>query len=440
MARLRVLLLLLLGFFAVSPAHAFSTTPTEAAAIAAARQDRTAYVLPADKLARAESLSHAENILHFTGEAWGILSLFLILQLGIAARMRNVANNLWKNRWAQGFTFVFELLVLTTLLDLPLTMTGHHLAVAYGLSVQHWGGWFWDQAKGFLLTYVFGGLLVMLLFWLVRKFPRRWWLPIWVASIAISVIGIFLTPYVIDPLFNRFAPLQQTNPTLVQLLEEVVARGQGIDIPPSRMFLMKASDKVTTLNAYVTGFGASKRVVVWDTSIAKATPDQIAFIFGHEMGHYVLGHIVQGLLIGFALSLVALFIGFHLFQWMLRRYGKRWRIPAQDNWAALVVFLFVLSLLSVPAEPISNTISRHQEHAADVYGEEAVHGIVADPQATAQQAFQLLGEGSYADPFPSPFIQFWTYSHPAIGFRAAFAKHYNPWAPGVAPKYFNKSK
>jgi Zn-dependent protease with chaperone function len=147
---------------------------------------------------------------------------------------------------------------------------------------------------------------------------------------------------------------------------------------------------------------------------------------------------VQGLLFGFAISLVGLLIGFYLFQWMLRRYGKRWRVPAQENWAALVVLLFVLSLLGVPAEPIANTFSRQQEHAADVFGQEAVHGIVADPQATAQAAFQLLGENSYADPFPSPLLEFWTYSHPAVGFRAAFAKHYDPWVLGAAPKYFKK--
>ncbi len=437
-ARVQIFVLFLAGLMTCAPMHAHSETPTEQAAMAAARQDRTAYVLPPEKLAKAESLSRTENVLHFADEAWGIVSLLLILQLGLAARMRNVTKNLSKNRWAQGATFVFELLVLTTLLELPFSLFGHHLAVAYGLSVQHWGGWFWDQAKGFLLAFLFGTLGTMLLFWLIRKFPRRWWLPIWVASMVFSVLGLLLTPYVIDPLFNKFQPLEKTNPALVAQLEKVVARGKGIAIPPDRMFLMKASDKVTTLNAYVTGFGASKRVVVWDTSIAKASPDEISFIFGHEMGHYVLGHIVQGLLTGFALSLVALFVGFQLFQWMLRRYGKRWRIPAQDNWAALVVLLFVLSLLSVPAEPIANTLSRQKEHAADVYGQEVVHGIVADPQTTAQQAFQLLGENSYADPYPSRLLEFWTYSHPAIGFRAAFAKHYDPWAPGAAPKYFNK--
>jgi len=437
-ARIRMFVFFLAGLMACAPMHAHAETPTERAAMAAARQDRTAYVLPPEKLVKAESLSRTENVLHFSDEAWGIVSLLLILQLGLAARMRNVANNLWKNRWAQGATFVFELLVVTTLLDLPFSLFGHHVAVAYGLSVQHWGGWLWDQTKGFLLAFLFGTLMTMLLFWLIRKFPRRWWLPIWVASMIFSVLGLLLTPYVIDPLFNKFQPLEKTNPALVAQLEKVVARGKGISIPPDRMFLMKASDKVTTLNAYVTGFGASKRVVVWDTSIAKATPDEISFIFGHEMGHYVLGHIIQGLLTGFALSLVALFVGFHLFQWMLRRYGKRWRIPAQDNWAALVVLLFVLLLLSVPAEPVANTLSRQKEHAADVYGQEVVHGIVADPQTTGQQAFQLLGENSYADPYPSRLLEFWTYSHPAIGLRAAFAKHYDPWAPGAAPKYFSK--
>ena len=108
------------------------------------------------------------------------------------------------------------------------------------------------------------------------------------------VAGVFVTPYVIDPIFNQFEPLaQDRSRRWSQRLEQVVARG-GIAIPPERMFLMKASAKSTELNAYVTGFGASKRVVVWDTTIAKSTPDEIAFIFAHEMGHYALGHVALG--------------------------------------------------------------------------------------------------------------------------------------------------
>jgi STE24 endopeptidase len=437
--RLRALVVLLLALVSLAPIAARAeTTPTEAAAIAAANNDHTAYTLPPDKLAKAQALHRIRVALDFGATLWGIVVLALILQLGIAVRMRNFAVNISKNRWAQGFTFFFLFLMLTTLLNLPLDMYGQHLRTAYGLSVQHWESWFGDQGKSFALAFTFGGLGVMLLFFLIRKFPRRWWLWLWFPAMAFTLLAVFASPYIIDPLFNKFEPLSNTNPELVAQLERVVARGKGIDIPPQRMYLMKASEKVTTLNAYVTGFGASKRVVVWDTSIAKGTPDEILFIFGHEMGHYVLGHIVKGILFSFVFILVSFFLGFHLFQFLLRRFGKQWGIANQDDWAALVVFVLVLSVISFLGEPIDNSYSRAHEHAADVYGEEVIHGIVADPQATGQAAFQLLGDNSLVDPNPSPFVEFWTGSHPPIWFRAAFAKHYDPWAADAQPKYFPK--
>ncbi len=437
--RLRAPGVLLLAVVSLTPfAARAETTPTEAAAIAAANNDHTAYTLPPDKLAKAEALHRIRVALDFGATLWGIVVLALILQLGIAARMRNFAVNISKNRWIQGFTFFFLFLILTTLLGLPLDMYGQHVRTAYGLSVQHWGSWFGDQGKSFALAFIFGGLGVMLLFFLIRKFPRRWWLWLWFPTMAFTLLAVFASPYIIDPLFNKFEPLSDTNPELVAQLERVVARGKGIDIPPQRMYLMKASEKVTTLNAYVTGFGASKRVVVWDNSIAKGTPDEILFIFGHEMGHYVLGHIVTGILFSFVFILVSFFLGFHLFQFLLRRFGKQWGIANQDDWATLVVFVLVLSVISFFGEPIQNSFSRTQEHAADVYGEEVIHGIVANPQATGQAAFQLLGDNALVDPNPSPFVEFWTGSHPPIWFRAAFAKHYDPWAPDAQPKYFPK--
>ena len=377
--RFRTLVLLLLSFVAMPllPAAHASTTPTEAAALAAAENDHTAYTLPPDKLAKAERLERLRTIVTFGGPLWGIVSLILILQLRIAARMRNVAVNLSKNRWAQGFVFFMQFLILSTLVGLPLDLYEQHMQRAYGLSVQSWGSWFGDQGKGFGLVGGFGYLGVMLLFWLIRKFPRRWWLWLWFPTMAFTILTVFASPYVIDPLFNKFEPLTKSNPELAAQLERVVAKGKGINIPPERMFLMKASDKVTTLNAYVTGFGASKRVVVWDTSIAKGTPDEILLIFGHEMGHYVLGHIVTGILFSFALVLVSFFLGFHFFQFLLRRFGPQWRIPAQDNWAALVVFVLVLNVIGFFTAPIENAFSRAHEHAADVYGLEVVHGIVA---------------------------------------------------------------
>jgi Zn-dependent protease with chaperone function len=255
--------------------------------------------------------------------------------------------------------------------------------------------------------------------------------------VAVVVFSVFVTPIFVDPLFNKFEPLAQSNPALVDRLEQLVHRG-GIDIPPDRMFLMKASEKVTTLNAYVTGIGASKRVVVWDNSIARATPDEISFIFGHEMGHYVLNHIYRTLVFVGLLLLLEFYLGYLGVRWLLRRYGERWRVPSQNDWAALAVLLLVLSILSFLSEPIFNSYSRAQEHAADVYGQEAIHGIVADPQATAVQSFQLLGELSLTDPHPNPFVEFWTFSHPSVTRRAEFAATYNPWLEGQHPRYFQK--
>ena len=159
-------------------------------------------------------------------------------------------------------------------------------------------------------------------------------------------------------------------------------------------------------------------------------------VFGHELGHYALHHIVLGLLFTAVLLLVAFFVGQNMAEWLLRRFGSRWGIRSQNDLAFLAVLALVLSALSFFSEPIDNAFSRSIEHAADVYGQEAIHGIVADPQTTTEQAFQKLGETSLDDPTPHAFVDFWTASHPSIADRAAFAAAYNPWATGQHPKYF----
>jgi len=454
---------------------------------------------PAD-LAKSNHLTAIHEVTHFGDEIWGIVSLLLLLWLGVIGWMRDKAVHLgqilplqkimfpysflvltllidfvpavlvfvlrppqkralglqillflgslavmWRYRaslrastyrWVEGFAFLLLYSIAVFILDLPLSLYQQHLSLKYGLSVQSWGSWFGDAAKAFLLSWLIGGLLLMLLFWVIRKFPTRWWLVFWGFSIPIVLAGIFAVPYV-NLLFDKFEPLSLHHADLVAQLEQVVAKGH-MDIPPERMFLMKASDKVTTLNAYVTGFGASKRVVVWDTSLAKATPDEVLFIFGHESGHYVLGHIVIGVWVTIGTLFVLLYLGYRFVNWAIARYGTKWRVPAQEDWAALAVLLLAFSLFGAVLEPAQNTFSRMDEHAADVYGQEAIHGLIADPQTTAKHAFDVLGQGSYSDPNPSPLYEIWTYSHPSIGRRAAFAKAYNPWASGMEPKYFKK--
>lgn len=436
--RLRTILLLLVtvvASFTVSGCR--SQTAAEMQAQHTASRDKAAYTLPPEKLKRAVGFSRTRTVLHFVGTGWGMLQLVLLLALGVVARMRNFAVNISSNRWAQCFLFVFLLLLITTLLDAPLMLYRHHVGLVYGLSVQGWGSWLWDQAKSFLLSWFVGGLLVMLLFWVIRRSPTRWWFWFWIPTMASVLFGVFVSPILVDPLFNKFEPLQQFNPALVEQLEKVVARS-GVSLPPERMFYMHASQKVTSLNAYVTGFGPSKRLVLWDTTIAQSTPDELSAVFAHELGHYALHHIALGLAFTGVLLLAGFYLGQKLSQWVLHRYGSRWRIPSQTDWAFLVVLVLVLNALSFFSEPLENAFSRSIEHAADVYGQEAIHGIVSDPQTTAQHGFQRLGEASLDDPNPHPFVEFWTFSHPSISSRAAFAAAYNPWVPGGHPKYFQR--
>jgi Zn-dependent protease with chaperone function len=438
--RLRSTLLLLAtlaAVFAITIGRFASETPAEAQAERIAAHNSTAYTLPPAELQKAVALNRTGRNLAVADTVWVPVQLLLVLVLGVAAWMRGVAIGLSRNRWVQGFSFVFLLLLITHLLDLPLGIYAHRVALSYGLSVQGWGSWLADKAKMFALEWLFGGLTAMLIFLVIRTSPTRWWFWFWVPSALILISVVFVTPYVFDPMFNKFEPLANSNPALVDQLEQVIARG-GISIPPQRMFLMRASAKSTQLNAYVTGFGASKRVVVWDTTIARCTPGQISFIFAHEMGHYALGHVAAGVALDCIALLPLLLLGFHGVRFLLARYGAAWRIPSQHDWGALVVLLLVLSVLSTLSGPFANAFSRTIEHNADVYGQEAIHGIVANPREVGRQSFQELGELSLDDPTPHPLFELWFGTHPPLRSRAAFAQAYDPWAPDQHPKYFVK--
>jgi Zn-dependent protease with chaperone function len=207
---------------------------------------------------------------------------------------------------------------------------------------------------------------------------------------------------------------------------------------------MKASEKSNGLNAYVTGIGATKRFVMWDTATDRLPDDEVLFIFGHESGHYVLNHIPKELA-GMAAGLFFVFWGSAAIAgWLGRRFGARWQLGGPDGIAPLasrhgfLVLLFALSVASLILQPAGNSFSRHIEHEADIYGQEAIHGLVADPQKTAVSAFNHMGEAWLEDPNPSPFIEFWEYNHPSVQTRANFALHYDPWANGGHGRFFDK--
>ena len=440
--RMRRFALALCLLACIGPAGCAHDTPAEQAANHYAAQEMAAaplhanlpdYALPPAKLAQARRLGSLALRLHFGAEAWSILQIILLLALGIIARMRDIAVRISRHRWLQAYIFVLLFLFCRALLNLPLNLYSHRLGLAFGLSIQSWPSWFADLGKGLLLEWIVGSLLVLLLFTLIRKAPRRWWLVFWIATIPITLLGLYCTPIFVDPLFNQFEPLALHHPELVAQLEHM-------GVPASHQFLMKASAKVTTPNAYVTGLASSKRIVVWDTSLSpdKSPSPEVLWMVGHECGHYALGHVLKGTLLTLAGSLPLLYLAYLILTRTLARVGKRWRIPSQADWGALAIILLAVSLLNAVGEPIDNTISRNIEHNADIYGEEAIHGLAPDPQAAVKNACDSDGLRALDDPNPSPFVEFWTYNHPSTGRRAAFGKAYNPWATGYEPKYFKK--
>jgi len=434
---------------AASPAPQSSATPPASAtpgAPGAPASGQQAYSLPPDKLAKAIEISRIRNILDIVGSLWQLAVLWLLLFTRTAARLEAEIKRIAPHRWAQGIFFFAAILIITWLAGLSLSMYGHYVERSYQISVQPWAGWFSDHAKGLGFAIAFTAPLFLFFNWIVRRWPRRYWLGAWLVTLPILVIVFFVEP-LIEPFFEKYEPLQAHNPALVADLEKVVTR-TGTDIPPSRMYLMKASLKTNGLNAYVTGIGATKRIVVWDTTAGRIPNDEIVFIFAHECGHYVLRHIPK------TIALLAVFLFFvYLFcawfaEWMVIRFGARWGLldpdefdklqPWQEKRTGFLVLIFAISIMMFLLQPVENAGSRYFEHQADVFGQEAVHGIVPDPQKTAVAAFNDLGAAWLDDPNPNPLIEFWLFSHPSTEHRAEFAEHYDPWANGGRGKFFPK--
>ena len=403
-----------------SSTSAASTLPSHSSA------PITEYRLPPDLHEKA----HRRNRIHFRvnliGIVYGIVVLGLILQWKLGPKFRNCGEQFSRRSFLQSAVFSPLLLLTIAILTLPLDIYGEAVEKKYGISVQSWGSWGWDWIKGQLISFVIGTILIWLLYFVIRRSPRRWWFYFWLISLPIGVFLVFLQPLVIDPMFHKFEPLQQKDPALVASLEQMVQRA-GQNIPPERMFWMGAGEKTTSLNAYVTGLGASKRIVVWDNTIADMTTPEIVYVAGHEMGHYVLKHIPKGMLFFAVLLLAAFYLGYRTVGWVLARFGTGWGIRGLEDWASLPVLLLLLSIFSLAVTPIGSAFSRHLEHQADQYGLEVTHGLTPDSSQVAARAFQVLGEIGLSDPDPNPVDVFLFYDHPPTADRVRFVVTYDPW-------------
>jgi len=419
----------------VHPSMAATQQGSAASTSSSASSQLLQYTLPPDQLQKAYALYLLYGTLYVVTTAWGLLVLYVMLRTRFGVWLRNLAERASRVSLLQAAIVMSLFVLVLELAQLPFDGYQHHVSLKYGLSVQHWGSWFWDWAKGLLLGFLFASIAGWGLYAALRRSPRHWWFYFWLGTIPFVVFILFIQPIWIEPLFNKFEPLTDHHADLVMQIERVVQRA-GMEIPPQRMFEMKASEKTTQLNAYVTGFGATKRVVVWDTTMEHMSTPQTLFVFGHEMGHYVLGHIPKQLTIILLQLLVLFYVGYRLANWMDARYGtRRWGMDSLGDWASLPLLVLIISVLTFLATPAFNAVSRHYEHQADQYGLEVVHGLVPNAPQAAAQAFQILGERSLDYPYVGKFAEFWAWDHPTIRDRMIFVQNYDPWSEGREPEY-----
>jgi Zn-dependent protease with chaperone function len=388
------------------------------------------YTLTPERRAQAIAYSRSLYILYFLGTLISLGIYAVLWRAGIAVVFRQWARKVSRCHFVQCLIFVPLFVVAATILNLPLEFySGYVLEHRFGLSTQGLASWFGDWGKSLAIVAAIGIIVAWLFYTIVRRSPQRWWFYFWLVSIPLVLTFILIEPYAIEPLFYTFTPLEETQPALVEKIEAMLNHA-GLSIPPARIFEMDASSRTRAVDAYVSGLGTSKRVVVWDTTLKMMEPDELLLVLGHETGHYALHHIPKEFALDETVALLFFVLGFFAVNWLVKRAGPRSGVDGVGDLASLPLVLIVFTLVALLSDPLVNGISRHYEHQADQFGLEVAYGIVPDPNAAEARALQILGEEDLADPDPSPFIKFWLYTHPPLDDRIRFAASYKPWAEG----------
>jgi Zn-dependent protease with chaperone function len=366
------------------------------------------------------------NVLWGVETALSLLIPLLLLYSGISSRLRSLAFR-WGRAWLPSLMLYALLFTLVTgVLSLPLAYyEGFLRQHAYGLSNQSLAKWGGDWVKGLLLSGLGLALVLWLPYLLLRRSPRRWWLYAGLATGPIAALLLIIAPVWIDPLFNEFGPMRD------KILERrIVQLADRAGIPGSRVYQVRKSVDTRTINAYVTGFGSTKRIVFWDTILEKLTPDQVAFVAGHEMGHFVLGHVRTLVLVIVLLSTLSLYVVHRLAGRMIALSARRFGFDRLSDTASLPLLVLLSTGVSLAATPLILALTRHQEHEADRFGLE----LTRDNRAAAT-TFVRLQQENLAIPRPATWYVLWRSSHPPLGERVDFANQYRPWATGRPLRY-----
>ncbi len=363
-----------------------------------------AYMAKLSPEARARSDAYFEGgyWLLLWGFLYGIGVAWLLLGTGLSARMRDIAERIFGNRWLQTAVYAVEYIVLTALLTLPLTLyQGFFREHAYGLSNQTFAQWMRDQLVGLLVGIVFGTIALVIIYAVIRRSHRNWWVWGAGAAIALLVLGATIAPVYIAPLFNSYKPLPDSE-LRTQLLS--MARANGI--PADNVYVFDASKQSKRISANVSGMFGTVRISLNDNLMNRGTPEEIRAVLGHEMGHYVLNHVYKGV-VYFALIIA---VGFAFVQWAFgkisARWGDRWGIRGVGDVAGLPLLAAIFSVYMFVLTPVTNTITRSAEAEADMFGLNAAR----EPDGFATAALDL---SEYRKMHPGPVEEFIFFDHPS---------------------------
>jgi STE24 endopeptidase len=359
-------------------------------------------LMPASAMARSDA--------YFEGGYWLILWDFLLgaaialllLNLGWSAAMRNLAERMTQWKWLQTFIYWVEYLLLTSVLGFPMAVyEGYFREWKYGLATQTIGPWMWDQVKGLGVGLVMGGILTVLLFWVVRKLPRTWWIWGAVVTMLFMVFAVMIGPVYLQPIFNKVTRLDDPKVT-----RPILAMAQANGIPAHDVYQIDASRQTTRMSANVSGFGSTMRITMNDNLLRRGSQEEIEAVMGHEMGHYVLNHIPKDIQFFLIVTVVAFVYLRWSLDWCLARWGGKWGIRGVSDPAVLPLAVLLVSIFFFVLTPFMNTHVRTAEAEADMFGVNASR----QPDGFAQAAIHL---GEYRKMKPTPLEEWFFFDHPS---------------------------
>lgn len=370
--------------------------------------------------------ARAKSDAYFEGGYWLILwdalvavvGYGLLLATGWSARLSGWAARTTRRRWLQPGLYALPFTLVTTLLFLPWTIyEGYVREAQYGLMSQSFGAWGVDQAKALGIGLVVNFLFFVVIFAVIRRFRRAWWAIGAGVTIAFLFLAIAITPVFVAPLFNTYSEMPAG-----PLRDRIVAVARANDIPAEHIYVSDASRQSKRISANVSGIGPTIRITLNDNLLNRTGPDEVLAVMGHEMGHYVLGHIARTVLVLGGIVLLLFFLASRIVPGLIARH-PRWRIRDAADPASAPLFLALAAIAMVPLAPVLNTLIRVNESEADAFGLDAAR----EPDGFAKVAMRL---SEYRKIEPGPVEEALFFDHPSGATRVRMSmqwkKHHVP--------------